>query len=80
MPRVRLAYSLALLGILITTGGCAESATAPEATLSGAVAAEAKASKPTKPTEPTEPTDPADDEISTTSSGHIAGGGRSAEP
>jgi hypothetical protein len=31
MSRARLSYVLAFLGILITTGGCANSATAPEA-------------------------------------------------
>ncbi|HEV3048820.1 MAG TPA: hypothetical protein VGX50_00845 [Longimicrobium sp.] len=31
MSRARLSYILAFLGILITTGGCANSATAPEA-------------------------------------------------
>lgn len=31
MSRARLSYTLAFLGILITTGGCANSATAPEA-------------------------------------------------
>ena len=31
MSRVRMAYVLAFFGILITTGGCAETVTAPEA-------------------------------------------------
>jgi hypothetical protein len=44
MSRVRFGYALACLGILITTGGCAGSATAPEAaTAERAVASEKKA-------------------------------------
>lgn len=31
MSRIRMTYALAFLGILITTGGCSSSATAPEA-------------------------------------------------
>ncbi|HEX2077408.1 MAG TPA: hypothetical protein VHG08_06850 [Longimicrobium sp.] len=77
MSRVRLAHALALLGILITTGGCAESATAPEATLRGASAAEAKASTPT---DPTEPTDPVDDGATIQADGYMAGGGRAEQP
>lgn len=80
MSRVRIGYALACLGILITTGGCAESATAPEA-----ASIEASANRFTNPTtaddgaaNPVKPTAPSGDEFSTTSSGHITGGGRAA--
>jgi hypothetical protein len=80
MSRVRFGYALACLGILITTGGCAESATAPEA-----ASVEASANRFTNPTpvddvaaNPVTPPAPApaDDGISTTSSGWMLGGGR----
>ncbi len=78
MSRVRLAHALALLGILITTGGCAESATAPEATLNGA-ALEAKSSTTTPaPTPPTE--SDSEEGTVTTMDGHIVGGGRAEAP
>ena len=77
MSRVRLAYALALLGILITTGGCAESATAPEATLREGAVAEAKSPTPTEPTDPI--TDP-DDAVTIQADGYIAGGGRAEQP
>lgn len=78
MNRVRLAHALALLGILITTGGCAESATAPEATLPG-TALEAKSS--TTPPAPTPPvTEPGEGDASTTDSGWMTGGGRAEQP
>jgi hypothetical protein len=82
MSRVRIGYALACLGILITTGGCSSSATAPEA-----ASIEASANRFTNPTtaddgaaNPVKPTAPAEDEFSTTSSGLLNGGGRSAEP
>lgn len=75
MSRVRLAYALALLGILITTGGCAESATAPEATLRGAAPSEVRS----RTTAPSDSVSTDDGTISTMDSGYIAGGGR-AEP
>jgi hypothetical protein len=78
MSRVRLAYALALLGILITTGGCAESATAPEATLRGTAAAEARSSRPATPADSVVTPNSGDD-VSITS-GHIVGGGRASEP
>jgi hypothetical protein len=47
MSRFRFGYALACFGILITTGGCAGSATAPEAaTADRAVASEKKAPAP----------------------------------
>lgn len=78
MSRVRIAYALACLGILITTGGCAESATAPSA-----ASVEASADRFTNPTtaddgatDPVTPPAPVDDGFSTTSSGWMLGGGR----
>ena len=80
MSRVRLAYALALLGILITTGGCAESATAPEATLRGA-ALETKSSTTTPaPTPPTTEPDAEDGTMTTMDSGWMTGGGRAETP
>lgn len=49
MSRTRLVHALALLGILITTGGCAASATAPEA--ASADRAAASADRSTNPTQ-----------------------------
>jgi hypothetical protein len=84
MSRARIGYALACLGILITTGGCGSSATAPEA-----ASIEASANRFNNPTTaddgaanpvtPAAPGTSTEDEFSTTSSGHIAGGGR-AEP
>lgn len=81
MSRVRLGYALACLGILITTGGCAESATAPEA--ASYEFATDRASNPATaddnagiPAGPAVPAGPTDDGVYSTSSGHIAGGGR----
>ena len=82
MSRVRIGYAIACLGILITTGGCAESATAPEAASFEASAnrfanpttADDGAANPVTPAAPA----PSGDEFTTTSSGHIAGGGRAA--
>jgi hypothetical protein len=79
MSRVRLAYTLALLGILITTGGCAESATAPEATLRGAAPSAARAETPTQPAEPVETTEEEDGTV-TVQSGFLSGGQRAEAP
>lgn len=85
MSRVRLGYALACLGILITTGGCAESATAP-----GAASYEFAADRYTNPTDaddaaaspttgkPAEPS--ADDDGTYTTSGVILNGGGRSEP
>lgn len=83
MSRVRIGYALACLGILITTGGCSSSATAPEAVgieasadrFTNPAAADDGAASPVTPAAPA----PSGDEFTATSSGHIAGGGR-AEP
>jgi hypothetical protein len=76
MSRVRFGYAIACFGILITTGGCAESATAPSA-----ANIEASANHGKKPT----PSDSASvetggDGVYTTSSGFITGGGRAEQP
>lgn len=75
MSRVRIGYALACLGILITTGGCAGSATAPEAaTAESAVVSEKKDTDPAPAPAPA----PAPDEESvvTVQSGYLEGGGR----
>jgi hypothetical protein len=75
-------YALACLGILITTGGCAESATAPSA-----VSVEASADRFTNPTTaddgavnpvtPPSPSAPSSGgDVTTASSGLLTGGGR----
>jgi hypothetical protein len=66
-------YALACLGILITTGGCAESATAPEA-----ASIEASASR-SKKTAPTEDSSGGTEDTYTVSGGLLNGGGRAAE-
>lgn len=78
MSRVRMAYALGCFGILITTGGCAESATAPEA-----ASYEFATDRYTNPTdadnvaaEPAAPAAPGGDEVYSTSSGYMVGGGR----
>jgi hypothetical protein len=84
MSHVRFGYALACLGILITTGGCAESATAPNAASVEASAnrftnpatADDAAGNPAKPASPTETSG---DQVYTTSSGLLNGGGRSAD-
>jgi len=73
MSRARLSYVLAFFGILITTGGCSSSATAPEAaTAKGATVSAKKAPAPEET--PGAP-ESSDGEITTMTSGHIAGGG-----
>lgn len=81
MSRVRIGYALACLGILITTGGCAESATAPEA-----ASIEASANRFTNPTtaddvaaNPVKPAPTADTSTEISSFGGVilSGGGRS---
>lgn len=67
MSRVRMLYALACLGILITTGGCANSATAPEAAT--AERAEASAKKAPAPA-------PGEESEITIQSGYLEGGGR----
>lgn len=65
MSRVRMIYALACCGILITTGGCAESATAPEA-----VSTEASFAKVRSDSTAPNPGDV------TIQSGYLEGGGR----
>jgi hypothetical protein len=78
MSRARIGYTLAFFGILITTGGCAGSATAPEAATARGSVVSAKRDK--TPTDSTVVAPSAGDGMYTTSSGHIAGGGRAEEP
>ncbi|HEY0020953.1 MAG TPA: hypothetical protein VGC13_31920 [Longimicrobium sp.] len=52
MSRVRVSYVLAFFGILISTGGCSNSATAPEAATAERV--EASSRKAPEPVEETE--------------------------
>jgi hypothetical protein len=66
MSRVRMLYALACAGILITTGGCAESATAPSA-----VSAEASQKKAPAPAPA-----PVEETEITVQSGYLEGGGR----
>jgi hypothetical protein len=73
MSRVRFGYALACLGILITTGGCAGSATAPEAaTAERAVASEKKDTAPAPAPAPA----PDEETEVTVQSGYLEGGGR----
>lgn len=76
MSRARLSYVLAFFGILITTGGCSSSATAPEAaTAERATASAKKAPAPEETSDAPESSD--GDDVSTTGSGLLTGGGRS---
>lgn len=81
MSRVRLGLALAFCGILITTGGCSNSATAPEAAsydfaadrFSNPATADDNAVNPARPNLPA----PGGEEIyTTTSTGWMLGGGR----
>ncbi|HEU4884876.1 MAG TPA: hypothetical protein VFT45_21640 [Longimicrobium sp.] len=76
MSRVRIGYVVACFGILITTGGCAQSATGPSA-----ANVEASAVRGKKQTPPSDSTsiETGGDGVYTTSSGFISGGSR-AEP
>ena len=77
MSRVRLSYVLAFFGILITTGGCSSSATAPEG--ANIEASMSRFSNPTgRDSVATAPTS-GSDEMYSTSSGLLNGGGRSAD-
>lgn len=71
MSRVRVLYALACAGILITTGGCNSSATAPEA----ATAERSTASAKKAPAPAPAPAPGEEDEI-TIQSGYLEGGGR----
>ena len=74
MPRVRISYVLAFFGILITTGGCAESATAPSA-----VAADASLGRGYADSLSTTNRPASDGDMTTLSSGFLTSGGRSAD-
>lgn len=71
MSRVRVSYVLAFFGILITTGGCSSSATAPEAASVDGFAT-AKAVRDTS-------TVGGGGQINAMSGGLLPGGGRSAD-
>lgn len=73
MSRARLSYALAFLGILITTGGCANSATAPEA--ANVEVSQSRSKKPAGQ-DSVVTTPSSDEDISTLSGGFIHGGGR----
>lgn len=77
MSRVRLPYALGLLGILITTGGCAESATAP--TMDAASFAESRGARPATPADSvSNPQNGTDDGVTVQSGGFLQDGGRAA--
>lgn len=73
MSRFRFGYAVVCFGILITTGGCSSSATAPEATAEhGSISAD----RATNPTDAdTEQGKPDDDGTVTGQSGYISVGG-----
>jgi hypothetical protein len=75
MSRARVSYVLAFFGILITTGGCSSSATAPEAATAERV--ESSSRKSPAPA-PVEETTTESGEV-TAQSGFLTGGGRSDE-
>jgi hypothetical protein len=75
MSRVRMLYALACAGILITTGGCAGSATAPEAATAEQAPASAKKAPAPAPDPTTDSTEESDGDASI-QSGFITGGGR----
>lgn len=77
MSRVRMLYAVACAGILITTGGCAGSATAPEAATAEQAAASAK--KAPAPAPAPETGEESDGDVSI-QSGFITGGGRAEQP
>jgi hypothetical protein len=74
MSRTRLSYTLAFLGILITTGGCANSATAPEA--ASVEVSQNRVSTPTGRDSVANPSSDGDGTV-TIQSGFISGGSRS---
>ena len=75
MTRARLGYAAACLGILITTGGCGSSATAPEAATAGPALNRAYGDSVAAANRPDGTG--TDDGVTTTSSGLLNGGGRS---
>jgi hypothetical protein len=79
MSRARLSYVLAFLGILITTGGCANSATAPEA--ANVEVSENRYKNPTNRDSVVVPTTTSSDgdDATTLGSGILTGGGRSGD-
>jgi hypothetical protein len=78
MSRVRMLYALACAGILITTGGCAGSATAPEAATAEQSAVSAKKAPAPAPAPAPDSGEEGDGDVSI-QSGFISGGSR-AQP
>lgn len=74
MSRARVSYVLAFFGILITTGGCSSSATAPEAATAERVEASSRKAPAPAPVEETQ-----SGEVTLQSGGFLTGGGRSDE-
>jgi uncharacterized membrane protein len=75
MSRARLSYALAFLGILITTGGCANSATAPDA--ANVEVSQSRSKKPTSRDSVVTTPSSEDGDISATGGVIMIGGGRS---
>lgn len=75
MSRARLSCIFAFLGILITTGGCANSATAPEA--ANVEASQNRYKNPTSRDTIPAPTTTSDGDVTALGSGILMGGGRS---
>ena len=75
MSRARLSYVLAAFGILITTGGCSSSATAPEAATVEVSAN--RFSNPTQRDSAAEPTSSGDGDATVSGGVIMIGGGRS---
>jgi hypothetical protein len=71
MSRARLGYALACLGILITTGGCAESATAPTEMTAAPAFSRAFGDSVATAHRPGN-----DEDVITIQSGYLEGGGR----
>lgn len=78
MSRVRMAYVVAFFGILITTGGCAESVTAPQAASVGGAGISAK--RDAAPADSTVTASSSDNDVSTMGGVILVGGGRVSEP
>lgn len=77
MSRARLSYVLAVLGILITTGGCANSATAPEA--ANIEASQNRSKNPSDRDSVATTPSSQDGDATTMSGGFLTGGSRSID-
>ncbi|MBW3570298.1 MAG: hypothetical protein KY467_04255 [Gemmatimonadetes bacterium] len=74
MSRIRMFSALACFGILITTGGCGSSATAPEAATAERAVIGANRSSTPAAADTTRGTPPGNDEV-TVQSGYLSVGG-----